>query len=87
MSDEGAFGVRICPTACENRCKGLVDVFVNICCEVSMNRAGAAEIFSVVSAFCCCVSLLSEGVSEFPGLGVADSIPGLVSGESYGLRV
>ncbi len=59
--------------------KGFVDVCVKICCKVSINRAGVAEIdeFLGVSAVSWCVSLLSEGVSEFPGLGVAGSIPAL----------
>jgi hypothetical protein len=82
VSDEGAFGVNVCPTLRENWFKGFVDVFVKICCKVSINRAGVAEIdeFLGVSAVSWCVSLLSEGVSEFPGLGVAGSIPALFFG-------
>ena len=56
---------------------------------MSIKRAGVAEIgeSSVVSAASCCVSSLSEGISEFPGLGVAGSILGLFSGRSEDLRV
>ena len=42
-SNEGVFGVKICPTARESRCKGFEDA-VKICCEVSTNRAGVADI-------------------------------------------
>ena len=43
--------------------------------------------FSVVSAVSSCVSSLSEGISVFPGLGVAGAISGLFSGKSDDLRV
>ena len=43
--------------------------------------------FSVVSVVSSCVSSLSEGISVFPGLGVAGAISGLFSGKSDDLRV
>ena len=54
-----------------------------------MKRAVAAKIgeFSVVSAVSSCVLSLWEGISEFPGLGVAGAISGLFSGKSDNLRV
>ena len=56
---------------------------------MSKKRLGVAEIgeVSVVSAFSSCVSSLSEGISGFPGLGVAGAIPGYFSGKSDDLRV
>ncbi len=56
---------------------------------MSIKRAGVAEIgeFSVVSAVSSCVASLSEGISGFPGLGVAGAIPGLFSGKSDNLHV
>ncbi len=43
--------------------------------------------FSVVSVVSSCVLSLSEGVSVFPGLGVAGAISGLFSGKSDNLCV
>ena len=56
---------------------------------MSIIRAGVVEVgeFSVVSAVSSCVSSLSEGISVFPGLGVAGAISGLFSGKSDDLRV
>ena len=60
MSDEGVFGVKICPTARENRCKGF-ERAVKICCEVSTNRAGVVDMggFSEISAVSCPISSVS----------------------------
>ncbi len=56
---------------------------------MSIIRAGVVEVgeFLVVSAASSCVSSLSEGISVFPGLGVAGAISGLFSGKSDNLRV
>ena len=43
--------------------------------------------FSVVSAVSSCILSLSEGISGFPGLGVAGAASGLFSGKSDNLRV
>jgi hypothetical protein len=52
VSDEGIFGVKIWPTACESWCKGFADDCLKIRCKVSINKTEVAEIgeFSVVSA-------------------------------------
>ncbi len=56
---------------------------------MSIKRAGVAEIgeVSVVSVVSSCVLSLAEGISVFPGLGVAGAISGIFSGKSDNLRV
>lgn len=89
VSDEGVFGVRICPTARDRRCKGFDGFSVGFCCEVSIKRAGVSEMgeFSGISVASGPVSSISVELSELSGLGVAGSISGLFSGRSDDLRV
>ena len=82
-SDGGVFGVKICPTAREMRCRGFVDFRVAICLSVVVSITGVAEIgeFWMFSAVPSCVLSLSKGISGFPGLRVSGAISGLFSGK------
>ncbi len=81
VSDRGVFSVKFV----RPHMKGAVEDLLRSVDK----RAKAAEIgeLSVVCAVSSCVLSQSEGISEFPGLGVAGAISGLFSGKSDNLRV